>query len=307
MNLPPLFQQRLLLVSGKGGVGKTTLTATLGKLAASSGKKTLLVELSPSERIAELFGIPPIGYQEIELAPNLYGMNLDPESAFREYVLSQLDSPRLYKMVFENRFVRNFLEATPGLHILLQVGKIWSLVEERRAYDLVIVDAPATGHGLAMLKVPQVVAEAVRVGPLKSKSEAIQRLFQDFEKTALLIVTLPEEMPVNEALEMKVQAESSVGVRVGPLFVNAVFPEVFAEEEFKGVEEKFEKSLKRERFAKIEQILQNYQNRFCLQKFYLQKLKNGVGKHPMVILPYLFDSAFGLQSIEKLKEILSTH
>src|SRR4029434_10984644 len=207
-----------------------------------------------------------IGYQEREIAPRLFAINVDPRSAFEEYVVEQIHSERLYRLVFENRFVRSFLDATPGLHYLLEIGKIWSLSERDRdetgkkpKYDLVIIDAPATGHSLAFLKVAQVVAEAVRVGPLKTKATEIVKWVTDPVKTLLLIVTLAEEMPINEALELLQEAKSSIGVPAGPVLVNGVFPSYFTDAEWKEIRSKLKKSEKEEWFPHLNRTFNTFQ------------------------------------------------
>src|SRR5262249_22674278 len=149
------------------------------------------------------------------------GINISSQKAFEEYILGQIRFKRLYKAVFENRLVRHFIEAAPGLSDLMEIGKVYSLT---KSYDLVIVDAPATGHGVSLLEIPGIVSEATRIGPLKTESDKIIRLLHDAESTQAILVTLPEEMPVTEALEMNERLEKKLGIALGPLFLNQ-FPE----------------------------------------------------------------------------------
>jgi len=310
MTLGDLLNHKLLVVSGKGGVGKTSVASCLGLIASRHGKKTLIAEVNAAERISELFGVPPIGYQETQLAQNLYAINVDPRSAFEEYVVEQIHSKRLFSLVFENRFVRAFLDATPGLNELLEIGKIWSLSERDRdeegnpKYDLVIIDAPATGHGLALLNVPRVVTHAVRVGPLKTKAEAIMKLIQDSKKTLLLIVTLAEEMPVNEALEMIQSAKTTVGVKTGPVFMNALYPPRLSETEGKEVRSKLKNFEEEDWYPSFDHAVMAYQKKFMLQNFYLNKLKLGLGRQDIVELPYIFRPHYDRNAIEQLAESL---
>ena len=194
-----LAAKKLILVSGKGGVGKTTLSAALALALSRQGRKVLLAEIHSQGQIATLLDQRNIGYEPQELAPNLYGMNVIPMQAFEEYVLLQLKFRSVYSAVFDNKFVRFFIEGAPGLADLMSIGKIYSLTD---AYDTIVVDTPATGHGMSLLQVPTVVAEAVRVGPLKTHSSKIETLLRDPQQTALINVTLPEEMPVTETLEL---------------------------------------------------------------------------------------------------------
>jgi anion-transporting ArsA/GET3 family ATPase len=312
MSLEEIFKRRLLVVSGKGGVGKTSVAAALGLLASQRGKKTLIAEVNAPERISQLFRLPAVGYKETKLAENLFAINVDPRSAFEEFIIEQIHSKKLYHLIFENQFVRSFLDATPGLNELLEIGKIWALTErdldetgKKPKYDLVIIDAPATGHGLAFLNVPQVVVTAVRVGPLKTKAANIMNLVQDPQKTLLLIVTLAEEMPVNEALEMLQTAQTTVKIARGPLIVNAIFPPVFSETEYKEVRQKINKAENEKKRSSLDYILDVYQKKTRLQHFYMNKLKLGIGREEMIQLPYLFRSIFDQSAIKELAENLS--
>ncbi len=306
MKLHDILDKKLLIVSGKGGVGKTSVATALGLLAAQEGKKTLIAEINASERIAEIFDIKPVGYQETPLLKNLFAINIDPKTAFEEYILEQIHSKRIFNLVFENRFVRSFLDATPGLNELLEIGKIWSLADRenkakdsQNVYDLIIVDAPSTGHGLAFLEVPRVVAEAVRVGPLKTKSELILKLIQDPEKTLLLLVSLAEEMPVNETLEMFEKAKSSAGISTGPVFVNSLFPKFLTEKENKEAEEFFKKNEGEVSLKNLYSVVHLFQKRVELQNFYFNKLKSNL-KAPVIPLPFIFKENFGQEAIEEL-------
>ncbi len=311
MTLQEILNKKLLVVSGKGGVGKTSIATALALIAAQQGKKTLIAEINAAERIASLFGIKKIGYQETPIAENLSAINIDPHSAFEEYIIEQIHSKRLYKLVFEHKFVRNFLDATPGLNELLEIGKIWTLTEktknatgEKSKYDLVIVDAPATGHGLAFLDVPQVVTKAVRIGPLKTKASQIMELIQDKKKTLLLITTLSEEMPVNESLEMLQKAKTEVKIATGPVIVNALFPHLFSEEEALDIKNKIQKDSTDTDLQAILKVLHLFQKRVSLQNFYLNKLRLNLENREILSLPFVFHSQFDRSAIEELSQHL---
>lgn len=311
VNLQEILNKKLLVVSGKGGVGKTSVATALGLIAARQGKKTLIAEINAAERIASLFGIKKIGYEETPIAENLSAINIDPHSAFEEYILEQIHSKKIYHLVFENKFVRSFLDATPGLNELLEIGKIWSLTERSQnrsgtgpKYDLVIVDAPSTGHGLAFLDVPQVVSHAVKVGPLKSKANNIMELIQDKNKTLLLITTLAEEMPVNETLEILEKAKKEVKVATGPVIINAVFPQIFSEHEAQEVKSALQKNETNPALQQIAQTLHLFLKRAALQNFYINKLKLTLENRAFAILPFLFRSQFDRNAIEELSEHL---
>lgn len=244
MNLSELLQKRLILLSGKGGVGKTTVAVALGLVASRLKKKTLIVEMNATERVAPFFGEKEIGHREIPLSPYLTGINLNPRECFEEYVLMQIRFKTLFNAFFNNRFVTYFLDAVPGFNELLMTGKIYDLESEVKnkktgelLYDLIIVDGPATGHGVSAFEVPQVVRDAVKVGPLKSQSERILKLIKNPKKTAFSVVTLAEEMPVVEAGELIQQVRKKLKITLGPLFLNAFHTTSFTREEHKKLRE----------------------------------------------------------------------
>jgi anion-transporting ArsA/GET3 family ATPase len=223
---PTLLDRRLVIVSGKGGVGKTTVCAALALLAARDGKRVLVCEVNARERVAALLGAAPSGPHIHEVRPGISTLNVVPAEAMREYGLMVLKFRTIYEAVFENRLVRYFLRVVPSLAELVMLGKILheAKAEERGRprWDLVLVDAPATGHAVQLLRVPSALLETVPGGPLRHDAEWMQRMLVDPALTALAIVTLPEEMPVNEAIELDAQVRSVLGIARGALLVNAM-------------------------------------------------------------------------------------
>ena len=201
-----LLDRRVLLVTGKGGVGKTTVAASLAVEAASRGKRVLLAETQGATRIPELFGRRPSGYEVQPLGPDLYTLSITGERAIEDYVVQQVKVRAIYKMVFRNRVMGPFMDGVPGVHDLVQLGKIMDLERERSfgrpVWDLIVVDAPATGHGLTMLDGPRAMMELTVAGPFHEGARQIHDLFVDPVRTGLVLVTLPEEMPVNETLDL---------------------------------------------------------------------------------------------------------
>lgn len=233
---PTLLDRRLVIVTGKGGVGKTSVCAALALLAARAGKRVLVCEVNAQERVAPLLGAPPAGPEIREARPGLFTLNVVPHAAMREYGLMVLKFRTIYEAVFENRLVRYFLRAIPSLAELVMLGKILNEVraEEGGAprWDLVLVDAPATGHAVQLLRVPSALLDTVPGGgPLRSDAQWMDRLLVDPATTTLAIVTLPEEMPVNEAIELDAQVRSVLGIDRAALFVNAMPPARFTAEE----------------------------------------------------------------------------
>ena len=201
-----LLQRRVLIVTGKGGVGKTTMSASIGMAAAQQGARCLIVETAGAQRIAPIFGMRSKGYSVLELQPNLFTLSITPREAIEDYVVQQLHFRRLYKLIFENRVMGPFINAVPGLHDAVQLGKVWDLERQtqngRPEWDLIIVDAPATGHGLTLLDSPSAMCELTRSGPMYRAVKMVEDLVTDPEKTSLVLVTLPEPIPVSETVEL---------------------------------------------------------------------------------------------------------
>jgi anion-transporting ArsA/GET3 family ATPase len=223
---PTLLDRRLLIVTGKGGVGKSTVSAALALLAARAGKRVLVCEVNAQERVAPLLGAPPAGSSVREALPGLFTVNVTPHEAMREYGILVLKFKTIYDAVFENRLVRYFVRVVPSLAELVMLGKVLFEVKAeergRPRWDLVVLDAPATGHAVQLLRVPSALVDTVPGGPLRHDAEWMEAILLDQARTALAIVTLPEEMPVNEAIELDAQVRGVLGIARAALFVNAM-------------------------------------------------------------------------------------
>lgn len=197
---------RVVLVTGKGGVGKTTVALAIAVAAARSGKRVVVCETSGNTVVPGLFGKAPRGYALTELAPNLYTMSITPEAAIEDYVVQVVRFKRLYHLVFRNQVMGPFIDAVPGLHDLIQLGKVWDLERLRSAgrptWDLIVVDAPATGHGLTMLHAPRAMMDLTVAGPFHQNAGLVAALVEDPARTSLVLVALPEDLPVNETLDL---------------------------------------------------------------------------------------------------------
>ncbi len=227
-----LLDKRLVLVLGKGGVGRSTVAAAIAAATARRGRRTLLFEANANDRFGELFGgTGPVGTEVTRLRENLYAVNTTPAAALEEYGLMVLKFRRVYRMVFENRVTRYFLRAIPGLDEYSVLGKAWYLWNEeergRPAWDTVVFDMPASGHAMSMLRIPKVILETVPEGPLTRDAANLRRQLQDRAHTAIVLTTLAEEMPVTEARELTAALFRQLNLHVSRLIVNQVFPDRF--------------------------------------------------------------------------------
>jgi len=224
--LASLLDRRLVLVTGKGGVGKSSVAAALALQATRRGRRVLVCEVNAQERVAPLLGAPPSGAAVREVLPGLSTVNVTPDEAMREYGLLVLKFRTIYEAVFENRVVRYFLRVVPSLAELVMLGKILHEVRReeqgRPRWDLVVVDAPSTGHAVQLLRTPAALLDTVPPGPLRRDAQWMRDLLVDPAVTALALVTLPEEMPVNEAIDLDQQVRDLLGIPRGALLVNAV-------------------------------------------------------------------------------------
>jgi anion-transporting ArsA/GET3 family ATPase len=230
-----LLDRRLVVVMGKGGTGKSTISAALALAAAKRGKRVLVCEVTARERVSELFGKPASGTQIRELLPGLHSVHVRPPEAMREYALMTLRYEFLYNLVFENKVVRYFLAAAPSLAEIVMLGKVfWHAERETERgnprWDLVVLDAPATGHGLTFLTVPEVFLSIVSEGPLARDMKDMRALISDPARCSTCIVTLPEEMPATEAMELH-RALAQHGFPQGALFLNGFFAPRFSAQE----------------------------------------------------------------------------
>jgi len=229
----PLLERRLVIVTGKGGTGKTAVAAALAVAAARAGLRVLVAEVAPDEQVPGRIepGSPDSGYAGRELRPGLTSMQIDPFQALAEYLGLQIGTPGLVRRVLGAQAFRQLMNAAPGWRELITLGKVWHLeqmqVDSRPRYDLIVVDAPATGHGVAFLSVPRVVVSALRTGPLRRHSKLVEEMLEDPERTLLLPVALAEELPARETAELVTRVRSDVGIAVDRVVVNAVAPPPF--------------------------------------------------------------------------------
>jgi anion-transporting ArsA/GET3 family ATPase len=226
----PLLSRRLLFVVGKGGVGRSTTAAALGLLAARRGARTIVAEASARGELAQLFGVDA-EQGEVEVAPRLWAIQLDTGRALDEYLHEHLPLRMLADLVGATRLIGYLAAATPGLREMLHVGKLWELAQPQRrvagtsSYDLVVVDAPASGHSLALLAAPQTFARAAQGGPIARQGARIDDFLHDPACTGLVAVARPDDAAVSELLELHDRMRDEVDLALDLLVVNAVSTE----------------------------------------------------------------------------------
>jgi anion-transporting ArsA/GET3 family ATPase len=214
---------RVMIVAGKGGVGKTTVTATLATAAADAGLSVLIVEVEGKSGLAACFGRPPLGYEETELAPSVRGRTLTPDEALLDY-LENHGLRRISKRLVRSGALEVVSTAVPGMKDILVLGKVKALELERSA-DLILIDAPAAGHAVSFLMSPRGLGDAVRVGPVSKQSTDVIEMLSDPARCQVMLVTVPEETPVNELVDTAFQLEDRIGVQLGPVVVNSCYPD----------------------------------------------------------------------------------
>ena len=225
-----LLDRKLLFVTGKGGVGKSTIAASLGLLAAEQGKKTLVCEVDAKGNLADFYEAGETAFAPREIQPRLWAMSMNTEASLKEYLSIQLKIPFLAKVGPLARTFDFIASAAPGVKEILIIGKLAWEVREKH-YDLVVVDSVATGHIVGQLTAPQAINELVQVGLVRNQTQWMLDILTDPAQTGVVIVSAPEEMPVAETIDLAAQLHAETDVDLAAIIVNRVLPELFTERE----------------------------------------------------------------------------
>ena len=307
--MPTLLDKRLVFVTGKGGVGKSTVATALGLLAARQGLRTIVAELASQERVQGVFAENSAGeqFRELELAPGLFTISIDPQHAMEEYL--RVKAGPFGQMLGSSRLFQAFAMATPGMRELLSIGKVWELAQlDRRTrgaapYDLVIVDAPATGHGVGLLRTPRTFAEIARVGPIAHQGQTIANTIADRDFTGVIAVATPEEMPINETLTLAGElARDELALDL--VVVNALYPARFDADEIAELDSALARTRSPLARSALRAALSEHA-RAATQREQRDRLGERVNGR-LVELPYVFADRVGLPELEELAGALET-
>lgn len=297
-----LLDKRLVLVTGKGGTGKTTVGIALGLAAARAGRRTLVCEVAGQERMSRVFRRTGVGFTETELADGLFGLSIDPDRSLQEYLAQQVGSRTLSGILFHNRVFQYLAAAAPGVRELATLATAWERAQPgRHPWDLVILDAPAIGHALGMLRTPRTYRDIARVGPVRRQADKIDSFLHDPTRTAVVVVALPEEMPVNETLEFRDALDEQLGMGVDAVVVNGLYPERFSGAEAERIESADGGHGAPAVATALSAALSEHE-RARAQRAHLRRLRGEVEQ--VVTLPFLFDPELRLDAFERLSREL---
>jgi anion-transporting ArsA/GET3 family ATPase len=302
-----LLDLELLFVTGKGGVGKTTVASALGLFASQQGKRVLICEVDAKGDVAGFYEAQPTGFQEREILPGLFAMTMDTEASLREYLKLNLRIPvagRIGPLAKAFDFVAT---AAPGVREILTVGKPVYEVREHH-YDLVIVDAPATGHVIGLLAAPQAINSLVKVGLIRSQTDWLLEILSDPDRTGVVAVCTPEEMPVNETVELADKLKNETTTRLAAVVVNRVLPELFARQEEQVFEALATPALTGELDDRIGgdagPVLDAARLAVTMRRtrsIHLERLRRRIDPAvPLLYLPYLFTRSHGLRTTRQV-------
>jgi anion-transporting ArsA/GET3 family ATPase len=309
---PALLDRRLLFVTGKGGVGKSTVTAALGLLAAQRGRKTLACELDAKGDLAALFETSPMDFAPRQVFPGLWGMAMHTEDSLDEYLRLQLRLPRFSRIGSLAKAFDFVATAAPGVREILTVGKLAYEVRERH-FDIVVADASATGQVVGQLTAPHAINSLVRVGAIRSQTDWVVDILADHAVTGLVAVTTPEEMPVRETIELVRKVTDDTDVDVAAVVVNRVLPELFSRSD----EEVFERlrqpavvaRLSAAAGGSVEPVFEGARLAVTLRRaraVHLDVLRDSIDPAiPMLYVPELFTRGTGLRTTGQVAEALS--
>ena len=306
-----LLARQLLVVTGKGGVGKTTVAAGLARLAARQGRRTLVCEVDAKGSLAGAFDAAPLGFVPRTVGTDLWAMTMNTEDSLREYLAVQLRVPLLARIGPLARTFDFVASAAPGVREILTIGKLCYEVRERH-YDLVVVDATASGHVVAQLSAAATIEHLVQVGPVREQTRWMRAILEDPARTGVVIVTTGEEMPVVETIELADRLQAETGTHLAAVVANRVLPEPFARPDEAVFARlglvKSRKALAAAAGPGVGAVLDATALAVTLrrrQAAHLDTLRAAIGgRVPVLYLPERFDRAQGLAATQRVADAL---
>jgi len=299
-----MFEKRLLIVGGKGGVGRSTISAALGIAAARRGLSTIVAEVAGQSDVAAVLGVEPAErLREVELEPNLHHITIERRAALQEYLREEVPGVLPAAILSRSNLFELFVEATPGMRELLTIGKVWELTQRprhtrgARPYDLVVLDAPASGQLIALLGAPRTFSSIARVGPVAHQGSEIDRMLKDPGYVGLIAVTTAEQMAVTEALSLDGLLTDRFNRRLDAVVVNRMVPARFSGSEASALASAADDPAVRS--------AQWLYGRVRAQQAQLARLRRGLGSVRRTTLPYLFTSQLARADIERMADRLA--
>jgi len=297
----------VVIVAGKGGVGKTTVTATLAVTAARAGLSVLIAEVEGKSGLASAFSVPALDYEEATIADGIRARTLAPDAALLDYLRTH-GLRRISKRLASSGALDVVATAVPGMKDILVLGKVKAL-EEQRAADLIIVDAPAAGHAIAFLVSARGLLDAVRVGPIRKQASDVVELLSDPARCQVLLVTIPEETPVNELVDTAFAIEDRAGVALGPVVVNGCYEPLAAPVPteagaIRQLGDALDRFVPEREVAHLADAARFRANREAIQREQAERLARLLPL-PQLRLPYVFREEIGRPELDVLADALT--